>query len=82
MYFEKRLGVKMAANLKRRRSLVYPWKEQKGICPVCQQAITQLTGCITITFSGAHMAEVIRWITVFCFTRNCHWQVHNQERRL
>jgi RNA-directed DNA polymerase len=44
VYFEKRLGVKMAANLCSRRQLVYLWKEQNGICPVCDQKITEITG--------------------------------------
>ncbi len=44
VYFEQRLGVKMAANLRGRRSLLFLWKEQHGICPVCDQPITELTG--------------------------------------
>jgi RNA-directed DNA polymerase len=44
IYFEQRLGVKMADNLKGRRQLIHLWKEQGGICPVCNQKITELTG--------------------------------------
>jgi RNA-directed DNA polymerase len=44
VYFEARLGVKMADDLKERRKLLYLWKEQGGICPVCEQPITQVTG--------------------------------------
>jgi len=44
IYFEKRLGLKMAENLKGRRQLLYLWQEQNGICPVCNQKITKLTG--------------------------------------
>ena len=36
-YFEKRLGVKMAHNLKGKRQLSALWKEQNGLCPICQQ---------------------------------------------
>jgi RNA-directed DNA polymerase len=43
-YFEARLGVKMAATLKGRRSLLHLWREQDGICPICKQPITPLTG--------------------------------------
>ena len=43
-YFEQRLGVKMAGNLKGRRQLLYLWQQQEGICPVCHQKITKLTG--------------------------------------
>jgi RNA-directed DNA polymerase len=41
-YFEQRLGVKMAANLRGRRQLLYLWKQQAGICPVCRQLLTVL----------------------------------------
>jgi len=43
-YFEQRLGLKMASDLKGRRQLRYLWQEQNGLCPVCQQKITQVTG--------------------------------------
>ena len=45
MYFEERLGVKMKDNLSGRRKLLYLWKEQNGICPVCNQKITELRAC-------------------------------------
>jgi RNA-directed DNA polymerase len=44
MYFEHRLDVKMANDLKARRQLLYLWQEQNGLCPICQQKITKLTG--------------------------------------
>jgi hypothetical protein len=44
LYFEKRLGIKMVDNLKGKRQLLHLWKEQQGICPVCKQKITNLTG--------------------------------------
>ena len=43
-YFERRLELKMANDLKGRRQLLYLWREQHGLCPVCQQKITKLTG--------------------------------------
>jgi len=43
-YFERRLDVKMAGNLRGRRFLLSLWKEQNGLCPVCHQQITQVTG--------------------------------------
>src|SRR5712692_4322374 len=44
IYFETRLGVKMADNLQGKRTLLYLWKEQHGLCPMCQQPITKLSG--------------------------------------
>ena len=35
MYFEHRIDVKMANDLKARRQLLYLWREQNGRCPVC-----------------------------------------------
>ena len=43
-YFEERLGVKMAGTLAGRWTLRLLWKEQGGICPVCNQKITTVTG--------------------------------------
>ena len=43
VYFEKRLGVKMVATLRGRRQLMHLWKEQDGICPVCNQKITEMS---------------------------------------
>lgn len=43
-YFEKRLDVKMAHTLKGKRKLLYLWKQQDGLCPLCNRKITKLTG--------------------------------------
>lgn len=43
-YFEKRLDVKMAHNLKGKRTLLHLWKQQGGLCPLCNRKITKLTG--------------------------------------
>ena len=43
-YFEHRRGVKMEAILKGRRTLLYLWKRQDGLCPRCNQPITSITG--------------------------------------
>src|SRR5260370_33109437 len=37
VYFEKRLGVKMAQNLAGRRQLRHLWEEQNGRCPMRQR---------------------------------------------
>ena len=44
IYFEERLGLKMLDTLQGRRQLRRLWIEQDGLCPVCQQKITELTG--------------------------------------
>src|SRR6266699_823340 len=43
-YFEQRLDVHMAATLKGKDWLLTLWKEQAGLCPICHQKITKITG--------------------------------------
>jgi RNA-directed DNA polymerase len=43
-YYEKRLDVHIVDTLKGKRWLIHLWKEQNGLCPMCQQKITQITG--------------------------------------
>jgi RNA-directed DNA polymerase len=77
-YFEARLGVKMSSTLRGRRQLLWLWREQKGICPVCEQQITELTGWhnhqITWrTHGGSDRAE-----NRVLLHPTCHQQVHSQ----
>src|SRR5258707_2499487 len=43
-YYEKRLDVHIADTLKGKRWLIHLWKEQNGLCPMCQQKNTKITG--------------------------------------
>jgi RNA-directed DNA polymerase len=43
-YYEKRLDVKMVDTLKGKPWLLHLWNEQDGLCPVCHQKITTITG--------------------------------------
>jgi RNA-directed DNA polymerase len=77
IYFEERLGVKMADDLKGRRQLLRLWQEQDGICPVCHQKITKLTGwhnhhLVWRTHGGSDKAE-----NRVLLHPNCHNQVHS-----
>jgi RNA-directed DNA polymerase len=78
-YFEARSGVRMARNLQGRRQLLRLWKEQEGLCAVCQQRITQLTGwhshhLVWRTHGGSDRAD-----NRVLLHPNCHAQVHNQR---
>ncbi len=78
VYFEKRLGVKMAGNLKGRKQLLHLWKEQNGVCPICNQKITELTGwhnhhIVWRVLGGTDRAE-----NRVLLHPNCHMQVHSQ----
>lgn len=76
MYLEQRLGVKMADALKGRRQLLYLWREQQGLCPVCQQKITHLSGwhnhhLVWRSHGGSDTAA-----NRVLLHPNCHRQVH------
>ncbi len=78
IYFEERLGVKMANTLKGRRKLLYLWREQNGICPVCNQKLTELTKwhnhhIVKRTQGGGEEAD-----NRVLLHSNCHRQVHSQ----
>ena len=77
-YFETRLGVQMANTLKGRRQLLYLWQEQNGICPVCAQKITHLTGwdnhhLVWRVYGGSDSLD-----NQVLLHPNCHQQVHSQ----
>jgi RNA-directed DNA polymerase len=77
-YFERRLSVKMERTLQGRRKLLYLWKEQQGICPVCKQNITELSTwhvhhIVWRTRGGADTAE-----NRVLVHPNCHRQIHSQ----
>ena len=77
-YFEKRLDVHMAATLKGKRWLRNLWKEQGGLCPVCHQKITKITGwhshhILWRSRGGPDTAE-----NRVLLHPTCHQQVHSQ----
>lgn len=77
-YFEKRLDVKMVGNLGGRRKLLYLWKEQDGICPICYEKITSLT-----QWHCHHLVErakggLDKLTNMVLLHPNCHRQVHSQ----
>lgn len=78
-YFEQRQGVEMEENLKGGQQLLYLWKEQRGICPICKQKITKLTGwhnhhIVWRVNGGEDKAE-----NRVLLHPNCHRQVHSQQ---
>jgi RNA-directed DNA polymerase len=77
-YFEKRLDVQMAATLKGKHWLHTLWKEQEGLCPICNQKITKITG-----WHSHHLLWRSRGGTDTAENRmllhpTCHQQVHSQ----
>jgi RNA-directed DNA polymerase len=77
-YFEKRLDVKMERNLAGKRQLLHLWKEQNGLCPMCHQKITKITGwhshhVIWRSKGGTDRAE-----NRVLLHPNCHRRLHSQ----
>ena len=78
-YFEERLGLKMESNLHGKRKLLNLWQSQDGICPVCEQAITEITGwhshhIVWRSKGGSEKAE-----NQVLVHPNCHMQIHSQD---
>jgi RNA-directed DNA polymerase len=78
VYFEERLGLTMAQHLSGRRKLLHLWKEQGGLCPICQHKITTLTGwhnhhIVWRSHGGSDSAE-----NRVLLHPTCHRQVHSQ----
>jgi RNA-directed DNA polymerase len=78
-YFERRLDVKMVDNLKGRRQLLYLWKEQNGICPVCKEKITEITGWENHHRSWRSWGGPDSADNRVLLHPNCHRLVHSQK---
>jgi HNH endonuclease len=74
---EERLGVKMAEDLRGRRRLLHWWKAQDGLCPVCNQKITFLTGWHNHHIVWRSLGGSDRTENRMLLHPNCHRQVHS-----
>jgi RNA-directed DNA polymerase len=79
LYFEERLSRQMEHTLRGSRQLDYLWREQNGICPVCQQKLTDDT-----RWHNHHIVWRSRGGPDTADNRvllhpNCHRQVHSQH---
>lgn len=79
-YFEKRLDVKTERNLNGKRRLLHMWKEQKGLCPRCNQKITKITGWHSHHVVWRSKGGTDRAENLILLHPNCHMQLHSQER--
>ena len=79
VYFEHRLGIKMATHLRGKYRLLNLWKSQKGICPICSQKITEQTGWHSYHLVWKSMGGDDRTANLVLLHPNCHQQVHNRE---
>jgi RNA-directed DNA polymerase len=78
-YYEQRLDAKVVGTFKGKQWLIQLWKEQSGLCPICSQKITKITGW--------HSHHIIHRSKGGPDTRDnrvllhptCHQQVHSQK---
>jgi len=61
-YFEKREGDHMSETFRGTRTLRFLWHEQSGLCAICKERITRITGwrlhyCVPRVLGGSHSVE-------------------------
>jgi RNA-directed DNA polymerase len=79
LYFEERLSRQMEHTLQGSRQIDYLWREQNGVCPVCQQKLTDDTRwhnhhLVWRSLGGPDTAD-----NRVLLHPNCHRQVHSQH---
>ena len=78
-YFEKRLDAKMVDTCEGKQWLIHLWREQGGLCPICHQKITKITGWhshhILWRSKGGPDTKDNRVL----LHPTCHQQVHSQD---
>ena len=77
-YYEKRLDVHMVDTFKGKRWLIHLWKEQNGLCPICQQKITKITGWHSHHMHWRSKGGSDTTENRVLLHPNCHQQVHSQ----
>ena len=75
-YFEKREETHMRESFRGTRILRFLWREQRGLCPVCNIRITRITGwrlhyCVARTMGGSNSAA-----NCLLLHPECHDRVH------
>lgn len=78
-YFEHRLGVKMANTLKGRRQLLQLWKAQDGLCPICNQKITERMGWHNHHIVWRSQGGIDGMSNRVLLHPECHRQVHSRD---
>ena len=77
-YYEKRLDVQIADTLKGKQWLLHLWKEQNGLCPMCQQKITKITGWHSHHIEWRSKGGPDTAENRVLLHPNCHQQLHSQ----
>ena len=78
-YFEQRLDAKTQESLKGQKLLLYLWREQRGLCPICQEKISKLSGWQTHHLVWRSKGGSDRGNNLVLLHPECHKRVHRQE---
>ncbi|NHB88832.1 group II intron reverse transcriptase/maturase [Photorhabdus tasmaniensis] len=75
-YFQQRAGNKMLNTLSGRKKLQNIWRSQQGLCPVCQQLITQesrwhLHHLVDLTKGGSNTLDNLVMLHTHCHENAC-----------
>jgi RNA-directed DNA polymerase len=81
-YFEQREGAHLRDSFRGSRVLRFLWYEQRGLCVLCQERITRITGwrlhhCVPRVMGGSTSAE-----NRVLLHPDCHSRVHRQRLHL
>lgn len=78
-YFEKRLDSRMADRLWGKQQLFSLWRSQRGVCPICQEKITETTGWARhhIVWRSHGGGDTLDNLVLLHPT--CHMQVHSKR---
>jgi RNA-directed DNA polymerase len=77
-YFEARLQIRIEHHLQGRRFLLRLWREQGGLCPVCDQPISEFTGWHSHHIRWRSLGGSDSFENRVLLHANCHRQVHDQ----
>ena len=77
-YFEQRLDRKMFQHLAGKQSLRRLWFDQRGLCPICDQKITKLTGWHSHHIVWRVHGGSDNFANRVLLHPNCHRQVHSR----
>ena len=76
-YFERRIGLKVANDLRGKNRLLNLWRAQNGICPVCKTKITEITGWHSHHIVWKSKGGNDTMANQVLLHPNCHSQVHS-----
>ena len=82
MYFEKRNDAIMIRKMQGKQMLIFLYRHQKGICPVCKLKITEQTHWHTHHIVPKHLGGKYTYENLVLLHPICHQQVHSKSNEV